>query len=450
MPAPPPAVEPKPGDVIAGRYRIDGLLGAGGMGKVYRGWHLGLKVPVAVKVLHGYIAVQDEAGRRFYREARAATLLSHPNAVHVIDFGVHEGLLFLVMEFIDGQSLADWIDELAVPPSLADVGDIVVQLTRALEAAHALGIVHRDLKPDNVILGRDATGARLVKVVDFGLAHLSGPQEDGPTLTKADAVAGTPDYMSPEQCRSLKVGPSTDLYALGCILTELLQLRPPFSGATPIDVISQHMFVPPPPVERPENGEAMPLLLERLRVDLLAKQPHDRPESAAAVRARLEEALDPEAHAARLPNRKGEVPLGSRQERTPEWTAKAPLGSGLSTAQRVALLRLVEDPDGVTQECATGLAAQGIIALYASSAGAIAAEARAVILDVGRRHDEVGRLLGTLGSERPVLVCAQGVGAAQVRAFIEAGAADVQRYPVGADALARKLTRFLRRGRTPD
>ncbi len=446
MPAPPPALEPKPGDVIAGRYRIDGLLGSGGMGKVYRGQHLSLKMPIAVKVLHGYIAAKDEAGRRFYREARAATLLNHPNVVHVLDFGVHEGLLFLVMELIDGRSLADFIDELSTPPALADVGEILSQLTRALEAAHSLGIVHRDLKPDNVILGTDATGARVVKVVDFGLAHLDEPEDEGPTLTKADAVAGTPDYMSPEQCRSLKVGPSTDLYACGCILTELLQLRPPFSGASAIDVISQHMFVPPPPLGRPEGSEAIPPLLERLRLELLAKQPHDRPASAEEVRRRLEEALDPEAHAARLPARKGDVPLGSREARVPEWTAA---GSAEQPAprseRRVCVLRVVDDGGGVTSTCMTGLAAQGVIAESVASVAAVDPQAALVVLDVGSEHQRAETLLAELGDARPVVVCAANVGAAQVQSFIEAGAADVQRYPVSVDVLARKLSRFLRK-----
>src|SRR5690606_7417818 len=166
------------------------------------------------------------------------------------------------------------------------VGFIGDQVLSALQAAHELGIVHRDLKPENVMLcrGAAAPGQEIdlcAKVSDFGLAHVEDPRDNLPTLTQRDAVAGTPSCMSPEQCRSLAVGPSTDLYAFGCLLACMLQGDPPFDGSSPIDVISKQMFAEPPPLERPDGLEPVPPLLERLRLELLAKKAHKRPATAA-------------------------------------------------------------------------------------------------------------------------------------------------------------------------
>src|SRR5262249_50324119 len=153
---------------------------------------------------------------------------------------------------------------------------ILLDLCDAFEAAHARGIVHRDLKPENILL-TESNGKRTAKVVDFGLAHVELPYEEGPTLTKPDTMAGAPQYMSPEQCHSLRVGPSTDLYAMGCVLTALLQGQPPFKGKTSIEIIAAHLFLPPPPLSRPSEAEPVPAELERLRLDLLAKEPERRP-----------------------------------------------------------------------------------------------------------------------------------------------------------------------------
>src|SRR6185503_10303200 len=130
----------------------------------------------------------------------------------------------------EGRSLGRYLDSLTKPPPLAEVVSILSMLFDAIAIAHTYGIVHRDLKPDNVFL-TELAGEKIVKVLDFGLAHVDDARDAGPTLTSKDVVAGTPDYMSPEQCRSLAVGPSADLYAMGCIMTTLLQLHPPFKAA---------------------------------------------------------------------------------------------------------------------------------------------------------------------------------------------------------------------------
>ncbi len=153
--------------------------------------HLSLGISVAVKTMHPYVAMQEEYARRFRREAHAASLLNHPNAVRVLDFGEEDGLLYLVMEYLDGRSLGSWLDSLPGPPRIAEVGRILGMLLDAFDVAHAYGIVHRDLKPDNVFLA-EIGDQRIVKVLDFGLAHVDDARDTGPTLTQRDAVAGRP------------------------------------------------------------------------------------------------------------------------------------------------------------------------------------------------------------------------------------------------------------------
>jgi serine/threonine-protein kinase len=443
--------EVQAGQVIAGKYQLVRLLGQGGMGKVYLGEHLGLGVPIAVKTMHPEIAAAGDYVRRFRREAHAASLLNHPNAVRVLDFGEDAGTLYMVMELLEGRSLTSWLGQQASPPPLAEVAEILAQLLDAFEVAHGLGIVHRDLKPENVFL-TELSGRRVVKVLDFGLAHVDDKRDQGPTLTAKDVIAGTPEYMSPEQCRSLAVGPRADLYSIGCLLTDMLQLRPPFVGNSAIEVLAKQMFSPPPPLARPKDAEPVPPLLERLRLDLLAKAPEKRPKSPAEVKARLSEAMSREATMARLPTRKGDEPLGDRAARAPAWDANEPAPTTARTRlRRVGLLRLADDPAGVTEECETGLRAHKLDVSLVSAVALLAdAAIPVVVLDAGPRHELALRALAELRRLAPkchALVCAAQLDTERMNELVGAGAADVLRYPVTPDALARKLDRVLRRGR---
>jgi serine/threonine-protein kinase len=442
------------GKVLAGKYELVRLLGAGGMGSVWKAQHLSLGVTVAVKTMHAHVAMQDEYVRRFRREAHAASLLTHPNVVRVLDFGEEGGLLYLVMEYLDGRSLGAWLDRLDAPPPLAEVARILGMLLDAFDVAHAYGIVHRDLKPDNVFLA-DIGERRVVKVLDFGLAHVDDARDSGPTLTQRDAVAGTPDYMSPEQCRSLAVGPSADLYSLGCLLTTLLQLRAPFAGGASIDTMAKHMFAKPPPLKRPEGSEPVPPLLEKLRLDLLAKVAERRPRDAAETKRRLLEAMSPEATLSRLPTRKGEVALGERSERAPSWApskSAAPSAPALET-RTIGVYRLPPPVEAVGLDSSgeTALAAQQIEIVTLSAAAEIApAGLSLVVLDVGTAIPEARAALEEIRRLAPaakVIVCAAKVSADQLNELVAAGAADVARYPITPDALGRKIDRVLRRGR---
>ncbi|MCK6532437.1 MAG: serine/threonine protein kinase [Polyangiaceae bacterium] len=428
------------GSVLAGKYRLTRFLGQGGMGSVWVGEQVQLGVPVAVKVMHAWVAAQPQYVERFRREARAALMLSHPNVVRVIDFGQHEATFFLVMEMIEGKALDEWLAECPGMPALADVVAISVDVLDALDAAHRHGIVHRDLKPENVILSRDSQGRRVAKVVDFGLAHVDDPDTHAPTLTKKDMIAGTPAYMSPEQSRSLQVGPSTDLYAFGCLLTDLLQKQPPFEAPNAIETISQHLFMPPPPLARPEGSEPVPPLLEALRLELLAKHPHQRPPDAKSAKARLLEAVDREASAARLPPRKGELPGGDRAHRVPGWNSGAVPEDAPAVHGSVAIVpragSLLADP-----ALLAGLAAHG---LAASHSRQVDVGADVVVYDAGSSVAAAVQALGSNPAARVIAVL-DHVDAAAMRQLIEAGAADVMAAPVTADVLARKVKRLLRR-----
>jgi serine/threonine protein kinase len=434
------------GRILGGKYELTRPLGAGGMGEVYRAAHRTLGIDVAVKVMRSALTASADYTRRFRREALAVSLIHHRNVVKIIDYGEQDGLLFLVMEHLAGETMAAWIDHTPAPPSYADIADVLGQVLEALDAAHNAGIVHRDLKPDNVFLTVESDGRRIAKVVDFGLAHVDDARDDGPPLTQADTVSGTPEYMSPEQCRSLAVGPSTDIYAIGCILTELLQLAPPFEGQM-IEVLAKQMFVAPTPLRRPDGSPDVPPLLERLRLDLLAKDPSQRPQSAREARARLLEALDLERNATAFPGRSGLADFDSRSSRHITQVSadhRPPRAAPSPEAAPITLVRFEAREGGAGATCALGLAAQGFQITERSVRDALPEGTRVVVLDVG---DDLPRGLAWLAKEKPgaTVVCLAEVTAARLTQLIAAGITEIVAYPVTSDVLARKLRRAARR-----
>jgi ABC-type oligopeptide transport system substrate-binding subunit len=266
------------GTLIEDRYRIESELGRGGMGIVYRAQDTLLERPVAVKVVSS-AGLGTEGRSRLLQGARAAARLNHPNIVAVHDVGVVvlpdqvEPTSYIILELVEGQTLRDYKHH-----DLEEAIQIAMDICEALEAAHQQDIIHRDLKPENVAVTTTGT----VKLMDFGLARISGKSR----LTQEGALMGTLSYLAPEIILGQEASPRSDLYALGVMLYEMCADRPPFEAENLTAVISQHLYAPVAPPST--YNDQIPPLLDQLIVQLLSKRPHDRPASAAAVRAALE------------------------------------------------------------------------------------------------------------------------------------------------------------------
>jgi serine/threonine-protein kinase len=280
-----------PGTILQGTYRIVGRLAEGGCGEIYLADHMRLPGRVAIKVLHHGLERNAEVLSRFRQEAEITATLRHPHIVQVLDFNVtDQGYPYLVMELLEGESLARRITA-AGPLSPATAVDIIDQIAQALSAAHLRGIVHRDLKPDNIIL-LSADGVKdFVKVLDFGISQASWR----PRLTNGAEVAGTPQYMAPEQACGQRdaIGARTDQFSLAAIAYTLLTGQEPFQADDPIAVLYQvvHADPPPPAALLPRLGAAVDAVIMRG----LAKQSAERfPDVTAFVRA-LRQAIAPAA-----------------------------------------------------------------------------------------------------------------------------------------------------------
>jgi eukaryotic-like serine/threonine-protein kinase len=275
--APPVATELAPGDVF-GCYRIERVLGTGGMGAAYLATDTQLGRQVAVKTMRPDVAAEPHTRERFLREARAAAAIEHENVVPVYAVGDADGSPYLVMPLLRGEAL-DARLERGAWPSLAEVCRLAREVAAGLAAAHAVGLVHRDVKPANVWLDGETGRARLI---DFGLARQA---RGGDALTRAGVVLGTPAYMAPEQAAGAPVDHRADLFSLGVLLYELTTRRRPFVGDSVLAVLTALAVHDPQPAHE-ANPEA-PVALSRLIARLLAKTPDDRPASAGAVVATL-------------------------------------------------------------------------------------------------------------------------------------------------------------------
>ncbi|MEU2913583.1 protein kinase [Streptomyces massasporeus] len=260
--------------LLAGRYRLDVEIGRGGMGEVWRAYDETLARAVALKLL----LPQDTdatATSRFRLEAQTAGRLNHPNVVGVLDFGEFDNRLYLVMELVEGDSLAGVLTGSGALPA-EQVADLAAQASAGLAAAHGQGIVHRDVKPANLLLDTNGT----LKIGDFGIARFL--DDPGAALTATGQIVGTGLYLAPERALGKQAGPASDMYSLGCVLYQLLSGRPPFQADTAVALLHQHLdSAPVPPRELGVAG--LPPAFENYLLGLLAKQPEDRPTARQAA-----------------------------------------------------------------------------------------------------------------------------------------------------------------------
>jgi serine/threonine protein kinase len=272
------------GEVLEGKYHIKDRLGQGGMGTVYRAHQSSMARDVAIKVLRPQFALNKIAIQRFLREARAASQLRHPNTITVYDSGqTDEGHLFLVMEMLQGTPLSDVLaGETRMAPERA--AHVLAQICDSLSEAHEKGIIHRDMKAENVFLERTAGNPEHVKVLDFGIAKMT--EEANTQATATGMICGTPAYMSPEQAMGRDLKPSSDVYALGVLLFEMLAGTRPFSGTSPMEVMLKHINDPVPPL--PDGiGGGHRAELTALLESLLEKKAVARPQTCQEVKQAL-------------------------------------------------------------------------------------------------------------------------------------------------------------------
>jgi hypothetical protein len=273
-----------------GPYEIIDLVATGGMGQVFRARDTRLGREVAIKILPTALAGDEDRLRRFEQEARAAGMLNHPNIMAIYDVGTHEGSPFVVSELLQGQTLRDLLDESALTPRKAV--DLTIQIAQGLDAAHSKGIVHRDLKPDNLFVSAEG----LLKILDFGLAKLTGPARLGsggegkPHTTEAGIVFGTAGYMSPEQVRGKDVDHRSDIFAIGTILYEMVTGNRAFAAPTPVETLNA--ILKDEPEALAEASGTLPPVLDRIMRRCLEKRPEERFQSARDLAFALQAVTD--------------------------------------------------------------------------------------------------------------------------------------------------------------
>ncbi|GAB4204350.1 MAG: hypothetical protein OHK0013_19200 [Sandaracinaceae bacterium] len=387
--------DPLVGRVIAGRYTLLEKIGQGGFGVVYRATHEVVGREVALKFLLPELSADPKNRERFLREAKAANRINHEHIIDINDFGsTDDGLVYLVMELLDGRSLADEIRRgpLGVTRSI----DIAVQCASALSRAHELDVIHRDIKPDNIHLLSSGPHRDFVKLLDFGLAHMKGELR----LTATGAVFGTPEYMAPEQGRGAPMTASADLYSLGCVLFEMLSGQPPFRGTT-ADLILKHMREPAPRVATRVHG--IPEALDAIVAKLLEKDPARRHRDAFHLREELRRVSDalPIVRASVAPDdlsktrerRRSAVEITRPQQVQSTWERRAALFRELAQRAHGAAIPswLEQALDDLVDCIARVRDVERRLAQAAESATRRETELRANRLRLGRAIDELVR-----------------------------------------------------------
>jgi len=421
------------GRVVAGRYRIVDLIGQGGMGSVYRAEHLALGRDVAVKMVHDEVAGRPTVAERFRREAVILGKLRHERAVHIYDFGIDKGTLYIVMELVPGRTVDMIVSQEGrfLPERVIAVGDAVCAV---LETAHAEGIVHRDIKPSNIMLVPRGDEER-VKVLDFGMAALR--EEGQARLTHDGQIFGTPAYMSPEQAQGRTLDGRSDLYSLGCVLYELATGHPPFSEAGAMQLLMAHAYRAPLP-PRKLVGDSVPAGLEAVILRAMAKLPALRFPDARAMREALAAALTAvpasEATRAAKPVRHAAPP-----QKDPHFV---PVTGEESVTGAIAVH---ETLDGVSAGVGTALGGMGHDVTNVIAGDDVSAYGALVV--VGNRRDDalaIAHAFARSPHAPPVLLAGPEDDLALMTRAIEVGIHDYVPLPLDASDLAKKVARALR------
>jgi serine/threonine protein kinase len=285
--SPPPADDPLIGMVVSDRYRILRKIGEGGMGAVYLAEHALIEKRIALKILFQDLTRRPDLVARFLQEAKSASRIGQENVIDISDFGqTADGLVYIAMEFLDGQDLGGllkterWMPWLRARP-------ILMQIAKALRAAHGHGIIHRDMKPENVYLIAREGRADFVKVLDFGIAKVvSADEADGPRLTQTGMIFGTPEYMSPEQAQGHPPDHRLDVYAVGCIMYQMLTGRVPFTADSFMGILTKHLVEAPVPLRQRRPDLEIPADVEAICMRALEKDREKRwPDMDAFYRA---------------------------------------------------------------------------------------------------------------------------------------------------------------------
>lgn len=359
-----------PGAVLAERYELIEEIGRGGFGMVFRGRQLNMDREVAIKILPPHFLSIPDVVERFKREARLASRLRHPNTITLHDYGKHENILYIVMELLSGEDLADVLKRDKKLP-LKRAVRITRQVLKSLAEAHEQGIVHRDLKPENIFLSEVGEDRDVVKVLDFGIAKLAIPtaadavDDKNRALTISGSTVGTPTYMSPEQAAGEEVNGQSDLYTMGVILYEMLNGRPPFHNRDPVKVMRAHLFDECPPMrdETLQHSVIERVIRKAMAKDLedrfqsanefllaLAAEPVARPVVQGVDLRRLEESSTPEPaqgedldmrtlqFAERVQREEDAIPFG----RAHDGLTPPPAGIVASTPTTSSIIRVIE------------------------------------------------------------------------------------------------------------
>jgi serine/threonine-protein kinase len=426
------------GDVVASRFRLEELIGEGGMGRVWRANQLNLGRQIALKVL--IPGALDRIGvDRFVREAKVAASLRHPGVVEIYDTGEDEGLVYIAMQLLHGDSLRGRMVE-GVPEELSAATDIAAQIADVLVAAHAISLVHRDLKPENVFIEDPLR----VRIVDFGLAFIEGGSDLG-RITRDGLVVGTPAYLAPEQAQGLHVGTAADVYSFGCVLYELVTGLPPFRGSQ-MNVLTQHLYVAPVSVRERAPTAGIPPDLDDLVMQMMSKRPEDRP-TASALRDRL--ASIRRTFTGERNRGRDQLPLQGRAARmvsvVPNRMSTIDDADPAAAMGPVVLeapgIRLAIYGD-LTREETLGLASNGIEPIPLLDD----VDPRSVLADAALSiGNSPARLQALTATGVPVIATALGDDVEQLSALLRLGVREVLILPMRIDDLARKVRRIFER-----